>query len=102
VLDASSGPAALEIVARDERIDCLLVDYAMPGMTGAELAQRLARRRPDLPLLFTTGYAEQRALEEQLRGAPLLRKPFKLAELAEKVDALLRRTPAHSAHAPFS
>jgi signal transduction histidine kinase len=94
VLEAASGLAALEVVARDDSIDGVLVDYAMPGMTGAELAQRLARRRPDLPLLFTTGYAEERALDEQLRGAPLLRKPFKLAELAEKMEAMLRRTAA--------
>jgi signal transduction histidine kinase len=94
VLEAASGLAALEVVAREDSIDGLLVDYAMPGMTGAELAQRLARRRPDLPLLFTTGYAEDRALDEQLRGAPLLRKPFKLAELAEKMDTMLRRTIA--------
>jgi len=91
VLDAAGGHAALETLRRIE-VDCLLVDYAMPIMSGTEVVRRARRLRPKLPVLFTTGYAETRSLGTDLMGAPLLRKPFKLADLAEKMHAVLHLT----------
>ena len=96
-IEAANGRAALEILDKTETIDCLLVDYAMPGMTGAEVARAARERRPSLPVLFTTGYADMQALHMQLQDAPLLKKPFKLAELAERVQTVLRRGEPHSA-----
>jgi signal transduction histidine kinase/ActR/RegA family two-component response regulator len=90
VIAAANGRAALETLAQTADIDCLLVDYAMPGMTGAEVARRARQKRPQLRVLYTTGYADSQAVEALLRDAPLLRKPFKLAELAEKMHAVLK------------
>ncbi len=70
----------------------MILDFAMPGMTGAELARRARARRPDLPIVFASGYADTAALE-QVAGpdAPLLRKPFRVDELQVAVAAALRR-----------
>ncbi|HEX7967395.1 MAG TPA: response regulator [Stellaceae bacterium] len=90
-LEAANGRAALEILDKVETVDCLLVDYAMPGMTGADVARVARERRPSLPILFTTGYADMQALHMQVQDAPLLKKPFKVAELAERIQMVLRR-----------
>src|SRR5690606_6646095 len=58
VLEAYSGKQALTILESDVRIDALITDYAMPGMTGVELAHRARELRPGLPILLATGYAE--------------------------------------------
>ncbi|HVU22184.1 MAG TPA: response regulator, partial [Rhizomicrobium sp.] len=74
------------------RPDVLIVDYAMPGMTGAQLAERARLKHPDLPVIFASGYAETSALERSLDGnACILRKPFRLDELQSVIaKALLR------------
>ncbi len=97
----ASGPgAALEFLngAGDERCaDLLLVDYAMPEMTGAQLARSARTRWPDLPLVFITGYADAQALDGEFRGAAaVVRKPFKLAELGRAIEAALQRKPIES------
>ena len=68
--------------------DLMLIDFAMPGMNGAELARAVRARFPDLPIVFVTGFAET----EQMEGAcgadvPVLRKPFGIDELAAVVAA---------------
>ena len=85
---AESGTAAL---AAFERVapDLMLIDFAMPGMNGAELAKEVRSRRPDQPMLFVTGYAESDQLEGALADVPILRKPFGVAELAVIVRAHL-------------
>ena len=85
---AESGAAAL---AAFERVapDLMLIDFAMPGMNGAELAKEVRSRRPDQPMLFVTGYAESDQLEGALADVPVLRKPFGVAELAVIVRAHL-------------
>jgi CheY-like chemotaxis protein len=68
-----------------------LIDYAMPGMTGAEAARAARELYPDLPILFVTGYAESEQLEAALgRDVPVLRKPFTLAELEAALAEHLR------------
>ena len=91
VLTADGGPAALEILAR-VRPDVMLLDYAMPGMNGAELA-RLARERwPDTPIAFASGHADTEAVEQALGGeATILRKPFDMDTLARTMAALATR-----------
>jgi PAS domain S-box-containing protein len=79
VLQAHSGPAALAQLA-DHAVDLLVTDYAMPGMTGAELVAQALEARPGLKAIIVSGYAD---LPE---GAPLevprLAKPFSDADLA--------------------
>jgi CheY-like chemotaxis protein len=77
--DANQG---LAMLARHEP-DLLLLDYAMPGMNGADLACEVRRLKPDLPIIFVTGYAQSDQLDGALgTDAPVLRKPFTVAQLA--------------------
>jgi CheY-like chemotaxis protein len=88
VLEAGSGGAALDVLDREAAIDLLLVDFAMPGMNGAEVAREVQARRPGLPVLFITGYADTEALAAG--GGRILRKPFVERELAARLRALLQ------------
>lgn len=70
--------------------DIMIVDFAMPGMNGAELAQKVRALRPDLPILFASGYAETAALDSVMRAHTiLLRKPFGIDELQSALTDLL-------------
>ncbi|HEX8526180.1 ATP-binding protein, partial [Allosphingosinicella sp.] len=84
-----SGEAALaEIGARPPHL--VLLDFAMPGMNGAEVAREARLLRADLPILFVTGYAESEQLEAALgRDVRILRKPFTIDELAAAIAASL-------------
>ena len=86
VLELGSGEEALTCL-QQARPDVLVADVAMPGMNGVELAAAARRHWPGLPVLFMTGYAEERLLppgaEEQV-----LRKPFHAAELEARVAAV--------------
>jgi signal transduction histidine kinase len=97
VLEAGSGGAALDIIDRARRLDLMIVDFAMPGMNGAEVA-RLARvRKPYLPVLFITGFAERSTIEG-IDEPDLLRKPFAPDELARRVRGALARGAADRPH----
>ena len=89
VTEAGSGGAALELLER-ARVDLMIVDLAMPGMSGAELAQRVRTRRPDMPMLFVTGFADRGMLSD-VSGAEVVGKPFAPGELADKARAALLR-----------
>lgn len=94
VLDHSVAAKALEELAR-ETVDIVIVDYAMPEMNGAEFAERLRQQKPDLPVVFATGYADFEAIEASVSGrAVVLRKPFRLTELARAIRASLSDTDA--------
>ena len=69
------------------RIDLLLTDVVMPGLSGPQLADRLTARRPETRVVFMSGYPEAQdpALGFSLNGRSYLQKPFALAELAEKI-----------------
>ncbi|MCW8084299.1 PAS domain S-box protein [Sabulicella glaciei] len=93
VLEAGSGGAALDLLSNEEvPFDLVVLDYAMPGMTGAELAREIATRRPGLPVIFVTGYADEAALRE-LGAGRVLQKPFTSDALAR---ILGRATPLAS------
>ncbi|HET9019081.1 MAG TPA: ATP-binding protein, partial [Acetobacteraceae bacterium] len=85
---AAFGLAALA----EEPADLLVVDFAMPGMNGAEMARIVRDRLPALPIVFASGYADTAAIEGAIGPeAKLLRKPFRLDELhAILADALGR------------
>jgi CheY-like chemotaxis protein len=87
VTEAHSGEAALAVIDR-ERFDLVVIDFAMPGMSGAELARRVHTRTPDLPVLFVTGFAEREALTG-ISDRQIVSKPFVTGELAEKVQLAL-------------
>jgi len=89
VVEAGSGGAALEVLERQSEIDLLLVDFAMPGMNGAEVAREVRARRPGLPILFVTGYADTEALDST-GDEGILRKPFLEQDLAAKLRSVLR------------
>jgi PAS domain S-box-containing protein len=89
VLSVDSGRAALDTIERGEPIDMVFSDVMLPGeIDGVQLAKTLRERRPDLPVLLTSGYAE--ALTRS-HGFPLLRKPYRMAALAEALRGVLTR-----------
>ncbi|HMD72005.1 MAG TPA: two-component regulator propeller domain-containing protein [Bryobacteraceae bacterium] len=92
VIEASDGEDAILVVAgHPERIHLLLTDVVLPGMNGKELSERLKALRPDLKVMFTSGYTAdviaQRGVLDQ--GLSFLQKPYDLHELAAKVGELL-------------
>ena len=90
VLTAPDGEQALAILQAESRsIDLLLTDVVMPGMTGVELARQVRTSWPETPILYMSGYTN-RALRESDPDADLLRKPFTVSELLQRVRAALR------------
>jgi PAS domain S-box-containing protein len=86
VVSAASGAEGLQAMG-EWRPDLTLMDYAMPGMNGADAARAARLIHPGLPIVFVTGYAESERLESALGGeVPVLRKPFTLADLAAAVE----------------
>ena len=97
VVTAQSGPEALEVAkAGGGPLDAVVLDVRMPHMDGAELARRLRALAPKLPILFMTGYADDREAElNRLSGRAPLLKPFAPSRLAEVLNSLLaEREPA--------
>jgi PAS domain S-box-containing protein len=91
VVTAAHGGAAMDVAdARLADLDLLVTDAVMPGVTGLQLARRVRVRRPDLPVLFISGWASD-AFEQEWRSEPrvdLLLKPFSVGELLGRVAAL--------------
>lgn len=107
VLDARDGEEALRIAeGHPEPIHLLLTDVMMPRLNGVELAGRLTRQRPDMKVLYMSGFAVVGAQTEQLSGPglqpgdPILPKPFSTEALIRKIREVLDR-PAAS-RSPFS
>jgi PAS domain S-box-containing protein len=83
VYSAPSGMRALEIMRREEDIDLLITDQAMPDMTGSELVSKVRAEKPGFPAILATGYAELPPGEAE--GIPRLAKPFRQQDLAEAI-----------------
>ncbi|MBV9062898.1 MAG: response regulator, partial [Alphaproteobacteria bacterium] len=90
VLQAEDGPAGLEMLRLSP--DLVILDYAMPGMTGAEVAQKLRATHPALPIVFASGYADTSALDGAIPGAAVLRKPFRVGELQDAIREGLKQS----------
>jgi CheY-like chemotaxis protein len=90
VLECSDGPTALDLLRSGVRVDLLVTDVGLPsGLNGRQVAEAARESRPDLPVLFITGYAG-RALEGRLAaGMQLIGKPFSLDALAARVRSML-------------
>ncbi|MGV2832854.1 ATP-binding protein [Pseudomonas shirazensis] len=87
VAEAASPAQARQLLADGLVMDVLVTDQIMADETGAEFAQRLRQRHPQLPVLIITGYAN--LTPRELNGFAVLRKPFRRAELAESLAQLL-------------
>jgi len=97
VVEAGSGGGALEVFDQRADIEAVVLDFAMPGMNGVSLAREIQARRPNLPVLFATGYADAEALASTPDDQVIL-KPFDPAELAEKLsDAIKAAAPGPTA-----
>ena len=88
VFEAYSGKEALKILRREDSIDLVVTDQAMPKMTGTELAKVIRSEWPDIPVLLATGYADMTQRDEI--GLPKLTKPYLQHNLAA---AILRMNP---------
>jgi PAS domain S-box-containing protein len=91
VIEASSGAGALEVLRTEKPIDLMITDYAMPGMSGVQLAEAARGLRPDLPILLATGYAELPV--GSVPDLPRLSKPYLQRQLAEQITALVAPRP---------
>jgi signal transduction histidine kinase/CheY-like chemotaxis protein len=83
VIRANSATAALGALANGRAVDIVFSDVMMPGgMNGVELAREIRRRRQNLPVLLTSGYAEAAKFAAEAEGVKILPKPFRLPELS--------------------
>jgi signal transduction histidine kinase len=91
IVQAGDGNEALEQLALHPRIDLLFTDIVMPGMTGRQLADRAQAERPDLKVLYTTGYTRNAIVHNGIvdYGVSFLPKPFSIEALARKVREVL-------------
>ena len=83
VRSAANGASGLAMVDASPP-DAVVLDYAMPGMTGAEVAHRMRARHPHLPIVFCSGYADSLALDA-IKDAVVLRKPVSIDDLSRTV-----------------
>lgn len=91
VLEASSGPAALELLDAHPGTRLLLTDIVMPGVDGRQLAEEASKRLSGLKILYTTGYTRNAVVHNGVLdpGVNLLQKPASLEQLASKVRSVL-------------
>ena len=94
VLVAANGKSALELLGGAE-VDLVLCDVILPEMSGHELGRRVASLRPELPILYMSGYPGLEVVERGLiaHDAPFIEKPFTAAALASSVRGLLNQDP---------
>ncbi len=93
VMEAGNAEQALSALRQDDEIDLLLTDVGLPGMSGRQLAEEARKLRPELAIIFATGYADGAASRSDLVGEnmDLIGKPFDVDDLAARIGALLSR-----------
>ena len=89
VLEADSGPVALDLVRGNQPVDLILIDLVMPGMSGRDLATRLRVEDPNQVILFMSGYDDLSGTDDPFADEMVIKKPFKLVELAAAVERAL-------------
>ena len=91
VYEARNGEEALEMLDQIPRIDLLLTDMIMPRMGGRALAEKMEQLKPELKILFISGYTENTLLQEELieKKHAFLQKPFSADALIKRVRHLL-------------
>jgi CheY-like chemotaxis protein len=88
VTAAAAGVEALGLIEAG-RFELMVTDVAMPGMNGVELARRARRLAPGTPILFASGYADVHTFGDELSEEAVLRKPFRIGEVAARIHHLL-------------
>ncbi|UZK68783.1 PAS domain S-box protein [Sphingomonas sp. S1-29] len=88
VVEASDGEEALRLIEEHE-VDLVFSDIVMPGMSGLELATQIKESRNDLPILLASGYSSEQFIPINERAFPILRKPYKLENLAAGINQLV-------------
>ncbi len=94
VVTASDGDEGLELFLADEKkFDIVVTDVVMPSMDGPAMAREIRKRRPRLPILFMSGYAEEQLRSEiDIDNMHFIAKPFSVKQIGEKVGGVLRRS----------
>ncbi len=92
-LEAVDGPSGLKILESKQRVDLLVTDVGLPGLNGRQLADHARLTRPDLKVLFITGYAEQAAMASGFleEGMEMITKPFAIEDLAARIREIIER-----------
>ena len=94
VLEAGHANEALQVFDGNSSIALLVTDVGLPGIiNGRQLAEAIRVKRPDLEVLFITGYAENAVYGHLERGMHMLDKPFQMDAFAAKVAELLKQAP---------
>jgi PAS domain S-box-containing protein len=96
-IEADDGPSSLKILVSETRIDLLITDIGLPGgMNGRQIAEAARAHRPDLKVLFITGYAENAVIGNGLLppGMQVLTKPFAMKDLARRINDAIKQEPA--------
>jgi CheY-like chemotaxis protein len=88
-LEAGSGKHALEVLETAGQVDLVMTDYSMPGMNGAELADRVHQLYPGLPVLLSTGYSDLPSGRKV--DLPRISKPYMLEQLRIAIDQILSK-----------
>ncbi len=91
VLEAYDGPSALKQLERHPEVQLLFTDVGLPGINGAQLVAAVRELRPDVKVLFTTGYARNAIVHQERldSGVELITKPFTRAQLASRIRDVL-------------
>ncbi len=90
VREAAEAAGAMAVLRDDGRIRLMITDVGLPGLNGRRLADQAREHRPDMKVLFMTGYADSSLLEPSMpEGFGLIVKPFDLDELAARAEAML-------------
>ena len=90
-LEAADGATALRLLEGDENVRLMITDVGLPGLNGRQLAEIARQKRPDLPVLFVTGYAPNAAVRADFldEGMRMISKPFALDTMAETLREML-------------
>ena len=95
-IETADGRQAVPILESSRHIDLLISDVGLPGLNGRQLAEIARERRPDLPILFMTGYARQAADQTAFLdgGMEIISKPFAIEQLGRRIGEILQRSIA--------
>jgi CheY-like chemotaxis protein len=88
VVAVPGGAEALDQL-KSQQFSLLLTDIAMPAMNGVELVREARKIAPEMPVLFASGYADLQVFADDLAEETVVRKPYRLAEIAARIDAVI-------------
>jgi CheY-like chemotaxis protein len=94
-IETANGRQAVPILESSRHLDLLISDVGLPGLNGRQLAEIAREQRPELPILFMTGYARQAADQGEFLdgGMEIISKPFGIEQLGRRIGEILRRKP---------